>query len=397
MNDLERQMMELSSRMGPKLIGPGVMSNRETEKLGGMMATNDGNFFHKLIIDNKVVYRGNGESLSEQEFKMLYPDAQPVMPSRDQGTSHSMDDGTFMPGATHAEYEAMEEYNEPRMQERSSKNQMFTIQNEIDSLTNEYDMNVRNKQYEQAQQIADVIDQLQQQKIAIQARVGDQQMMSEQSTSGGIGAFAGGGGVSQIGQELLKRDTFLSSNDREMFIKAFDRIGTAATPQVVDMIKQNYPDVSERQINEFMSYFHEPAARRAAYPNLNFTSNEGDPGYINKRNMGGIMSFAGGGGVDEMMPEQMMSEQMMPEEMMPEMGQEQAMGEFEMSKQELMNELFIPLAENGYEKEVMAILENPIDSEESTEAQRILSQVLSQEADFNVNDFLLAVSMVAPQ
>jgi len=390
MKDLERQMMELSSRMGPKLIGPGVMSNRETEKLGGML-------------------------------------------------KHSMDDGTQMPGANHAEYEAMmqsqgtkenrfvpsieqamnmrngpmsgieeeimrdnypylmEEYNEPRMQERSSENQMFTIQNEIDSLTNEYDMNVRNQQYEQAQEIADVIDQLQQQKIAIQARVGDQQMMSEQSTSGGIGAFAGGGGVSQIGQELLKRDTFLSSNDREMFIKAFDRIGTAATPQVVDMIKQNYPDVSERQINEFMSYFHEPAARRAAYPNLNFTSNEGDPGYINKRNMGGIMSFAGGGGVDEMMPEQMMSEQMMPEEMMPEMGQEQAMGEFEMSKQELMNELFIPLAENGYEKEVMAILENPIDSEESTEAQRILSQVLSQEADFNVNDFLLAVSMVAPQ
>jgi len=295
MKDLERQMMELSSRMGPKLIGPGVMSNRETEKLGGIMATNDGNFFHKLIIDNKVVYRGNGESLSEQEFKMLYPDAQPVMPSRDQGTSHSMDDGTFMPGATHAEYEAMEEYNEPRMQERSSKNQMFTIQNEIDSLTNEYDMNVRNQQYEQAQEIADVIDQLQQQKIAIQARVGDQQMMSEQSTSGGIGAFAGGGGV------------------------------------------------------------------------------------------------------EEVMSEQMMPEEMMSEEMMPEMGQEQAMGEFEMSKQELMNELFIPLAENGYEKEVMAILENPIDSEESTEAQRILSQVLSQEADFNVNDFLLAVSMVAPQ
>jgi len=390
-------LKDMIEKLKGDVMGSGAMQDEALAKLGGMMATNDGNFFHKLIIDNKVVYRGNGKSLSEQEFKMLYPDAQPVMPSRDQGTSHSMDDGTFMPGATHAEYEAMEEYNEPRMQERSSKNQMFTIQNEIDSLTNEYDMNVRNQQYEQAQEIADVIDQLQQQKIAIQARVGDQQMMSEQSTSGGIGAFAGGGGVSQIGQELLKRDTFLSSNDREMFIKAFDRIGTAATPQVVDMIKQNYPDVSERQINEFMSYFHEPAARRAAYPNLNFTSIEGDPGYINKRNMGGIMSFAGGGGVDEMMPEQMMSEQMMPEEMMPEMGQEQAMGEFEMSKQELMNELFIPLAENGYEKEVMAILENPIDSEESTEAQRILSQVLSQEADFNVNDFLLAVSMVAPQ
>ena len=348
MKDLERQMMELSSRMGPKLIGPGVMSNRETEKLGGML-------------------------------------------------KHSMDDGTQMPGANHAEYEAMMALKqfqmsdrEPRMQERSPENQMFTIQNEIDSLTNEYDMNVRNQQYEQAQEIADVIDQLQQQKIAIQARVGDQQMMSEQSTSGGIGAFAGGGGVSQIGQELLKRDTFLSSNDREMFIKAFDRIGTAATPQVVDMIKQNYPDVSERQINEFMSYFHEPAARRAAYPNLNFTSNEGDPGYINKRNMGGIMSFAGGGGVEEVMSEQMMSE-----EMMPEMSPEQGMSEIEMAKEQVMQELFIPLAQNGYEKEVMAILENPVNSEISMQAQQVLVQVLSEDPEFDMDDFSMAVSIVA--
>jgi len=97
-------------------------------------------------------------------------------------------------------------------------------------------------------------------------------------------AYNMGGGVSQIGQELLKRDTFLSSNDRETFIKAFDRIGTGATPQVVDMIKQNYPDVPDRQINEFMMYFHEPSARRAAYPNLNFTVEKDDNmGY----NMGG--------------------------------------------------------------------------------------------------------------
>jgi len=121
-------------------------------------------------------------------------------------------------------------------------------------------------------------------------------------------AYNMGGGVSQIGQELLKRDTFLSSNDRETFIKAFDRIGTGATPQVVDMIKQNYPDVPDRQINEFMMYFHEPSARRAAYPNLNFTVEKDDNMAYNMGgnvmpmgyNMGGNvmpMAYATGGNV----------------------------------------------------------------------------------------------------
>jgi len=211
-----------------------------------------------------------------------------------------MDDGTQMPGANHAEYEAMMALKqfqmsdrEPKMQERSPENQMFTIQNEIDSLTNEYDMNVRNQQYEQAQEIADVIDQLQQQKIAIQARVGDQQMMSEQSTSGGIGAFAGGGGV------------------------------------------------------------------------------------------------------EEVMSEQMMPEEMMSEEMMPEMSPEQGMSEIEMAKEQVMQELFIPLAQNGYEKEVMAILENPVNSEISMQAQQVLVQVLSEDPEFDMDDFSMAVSIVA--
>jgi len=69
---------------------------------------------------------------------------------------------------------------------------------------------------------------------------------------------------------------------------------------------------------------------------------------------GGIMAFANGG-----------------EAMAPQMSNEQGMAEIEMSKEQAMQEIFIPLAENGYEQEVMAILNNPIDSEISMQAQQV--------------------------
>ena len=95
---------------------------------------------------------------------------------------------------------------------------------------------------------------------------------------------------------------------------------------------------------------------------------------------GGIMAFANGG-----------------EAMAPQMSQQEGMAEIEMSKEEAMQEIFIPLAENGYEQEVMAILNNPIDSEVSMQAQQVLVQVLSQDPEFDMNDFQMALSLVAPQ
>ena len=60
--------------------------------------------------------------------------------------------------------------NEPRMEDRSPENQMFSIDTAIGNLMTEYDMVVRNKEFERAQMIADQIDQLQQQKIGIQSQ-----------------------------------------------------------------------------------------------------------------------------------------------------------------------------------------------------------------------------------
>ena len=60
--------------------------------------------------------------------------------------------------------------NEPRFEDRSPENQMFSIDTAISNLMSTYDMVVRNQEFERAQMIADQIDQLQQQKIGIQAQ-----------------------------------------------------------------------------------------------------------------------------------------------------------------------------------------------------------------------------------
>jgi len=82
---------------------------------------------------------------------------------------------------------------------------------------------------------------------------------------------------------------------------------------------------------------------------------------------------------------------------MAEMSQEEGMAEIQMSKEQAMQEIFMPLVEAGFEAEVMAILNNPLNSEISRQAVERLIQVLSQEPDFDIDDFMMAVSLVAPQ
>ena len=88
----------------------------------------------------------------------------------------------------------------------------------------------------------------------------------------------------------------------------------------------------------------------------------------------------------------------MPQESgMAQMSQQEGMAEIQMSKEQAMQEIFMPLVEAGFEAEVMAILNNPLDSEISRQAVERLIQVLSQEPDFDMDDFLMAGSLVAPQ
>lgn len=65
--------------------------------------------------------------------------------------------------------------NEPRFETRSPDNQMFSIENEISNLMKSYNMLVEAQEFGRAQEVANMIDQLQQQKIGIQAQRAPQQ------------------------------------------------------------------------------------------------------------------------------------------------------------------------------------------------------------------------------
>lgn len=73
--------------------------------------------------------------------------------------------------------------NEPRFETRSPENQMFSIENEISNLMKSYNMLVEAQEFGRAQEVANMIDQLQQQKIGIQA-----QRANAQISTGSMGS-----------------------------------------------------------------------------------------------------------------------------------------------------------------------------------------------------------------
>ena len=69
--------------------------------------------------------------------------------------------------------------NEPRFEMRTPEGQIFTIDSMINNLMQEYDMVVRNQEFDRAQAVANEIDKLQQQKIAIQGMNARRQMVED--------------------------------------------------------------------------------------------------------------------------------------------------------------------------------------------------------------------------
>jgi hypothetical protein len=66
--------------------------------------------------------------------------------------------------------------NEPRMQDRSAEGQMFSLESEIKNLMKEYEIAVRDGDNERAQRIADIINELDAQKIGISGGMADKNM-----------------------------------------------------------------------------------------------------------------------------------------------------------------------------------------------------------------------------
>ena len=75
--------------------------------------------------------------------------------------------------------QAMMSDNEPMMQDRSLENQMFSIDARIENLMKSYNMLVNAQEFGRAQEVADQIDQLQQQKIGIQGMNARRQMIED--------------------------------------------------------------------------------------------------------------------------------------------------------------------------------------------------------------------------
>ena len=107
--------------------------------------------------------------------------------------------------------------NEPRMGDRSPANQMFSIDTAISNLMNEYDMVVRNNEFERAQMIANQIDQLQQQKIAIQSQNDPVMLQKGPMTdlSGKIGPMIGTLQSINLREMMGESGKTISNQDRE--------------------------------------------------------------------------------------------------------------------------------------------------------------------------------------
>jgi hypothetical protein len=75
--------------------------------------------------------------------------------------------------------------NEPRMQDRSAEGQMFSLESEIKNLMKEYEIAVRDGDNERAQRIADIINELDAQKIGISGGMADKMIASQKMAEGG--------------------------------------------------------------------------------------------------------------------------------------------------------------------------------------------------------------------
>ena len=93
----------------------------------------------------------------------------------EQGKTISNMDRTIAAGMG----QAMMSDNEPMMQDRSLENQMFSIDAQIENLMKSYNMLVNAQEFGRAQEVADQIDQLQQQKIGIQGMNARRQMIED--------------------------------------------------------------------------------------------------------------------------------------------------------------------------------------------------------------------------
>tara|TARA_R100001015_G_scaffold6928_1_gene2703 strand:+ start:2051 stop:3145 length:1095 start_codon:yes stop_codon:yes gene_type:complete len=84
-----------------------------------------------------------------------------------------------------------------RFEDRPPSMQIFSLQTSIDNLMTEYEMAVRNKEFARAQKIADEIDQIEQQKIAINSKMVGMKDGDEVKKNNGFPDLSGDGKITR--------------------------------------------------------------------------------------------------------------------------------------------------------------------------------------------------------
>jgi len=153
-------------------------------------------------LQNRITNLTGGAQFTEKEADRLaaaafnsYPPAMGAgsMPGVPRGT-HTMPDGTSMPGSDHAAYQDMmmrqgdpmgeaQMMGDPRFQDRGMEGQIFTLETEINNLMNSYQVAAANGDQQGANQIQMQIEGLQNQIISIKSEAGDQQMSRDMMMS----------------------------------------------------------------------------------------------------------------------------------------------------------------------------------------------------------------------
>ena len=147
--------------------------------------------------------------------------------------------------------------NEPRMEDRSAEGQMFSLESEIKNLMKEYEIAVRDGDNERAQRIADIINELDAQKIGISGGMADK-MLSNQLNSRGSSNLD----RQILSQQMTGKDFFAEGGEAQMpdmseqeAMAELENIAPQAQMieqlivAVIQMIQQG---VSEAEVREFL-------------------------------------------------------------------------------------------------------------------------------------------------
>ena len=114
-NKLQKEIDEANrkDRQSRDLTAFGMVTKKKGDasaKLGALWKDDDGNFFRELIIGDEIVYKGEGQVLSQLEFGEAFPTARPTVASEEQ--RYKMDINKFF------------EYEEKYMEEEASLNKL---------------------------------------------------------------------------------------------------------------------------------------------------------------------------------------------------------------------------------------------------------------------------------